>query len=225
MAHPLPAHVSGDAIASASARRLLADRAYGSLKKWFQTGDYPPGTFLSERQLSGRLRMSTTPVKSALLRLEMEGFVKISPHQGIVVRGLSFQEILNVFDIREALECFVARKVAGKLSQEQVARLRQNLRDMDDAVRKKDVKDATRLDTEFHAALCDCLGNSEMTHIIWRMREKLHRMIFGKLSRTPDRLRTSALEHAAIAKAVIEGNGERAAELIRKHLDYGKTLR
>jgi DNA-binding GntR family transcriptional regulator len=202
----------------------MAERAYDSLKKRFQSGDDPPGTLLSERQLSGRLGMSKTPIKLALMRLEMEGFVTISS-QGIVVRGLSDQEILDIFDTREALECYVAQRVAGNLIPDQVARLRQNLKDMDEAVRKKDVKDATRLDTEFHAALCDCLGNGELSQTIWRMREKLHRIISGKLSRTPDRLLTSAQEHAAIANAVIEGDGQRAALLIQKHLEYGLELR
>jgi DNA-binding GntR family transcriptional regulator len=210
---------------AASARKLLADRAYDALKRSLQAGEYPPGSFLSERQLAGRLRMSKTPIKSALVRLELEGFVKISPQQGIVVREPSVQEILDIFDLREALECFVARRVAGKLTADHVARLRRNLKDMDDAVRSQNVQEATRLDTEFHAALCDCLGNREISQTIWRMREKLHHLIFGRLTRNPARIRSSAQEHAGVAKAVIEGNGDRAAELLREHLVYGREFR
>jgi DNA-binding GntR family transcriptional regulator len=211
-------------VAASPARKLMAERAYETLKGLFQSGTYPPGSFLSERQLSHRLGMSKTPIKSALVRLELEGFIKISPQQGIVVRELSVQEIVDLFDIREALECYVARRVAGHLSAEQVAGLLRNLKEMEKAVRQKDVQEATRLDTEFHATLCDCLGNREISQTLWRMREKLHRMIFGKLSRNPARMQTSAQEHAAIAEAVIRGQGERAAELIRKHLGLGLQL-
>jgi len=206
------------------ARKLMADRAYDALKGWFQNNSYPPGTFLSERRLAAKLGMSKTPVKSALVRLEMEGFVRISPQQGIVVREPSVGEILDLFDLREALECFVVQKVAGKLSQDQVRRLRTNLKEMDVAVRARDVLEATRLDTEFHATICEFLANREITQSLWRMREKLHRLILGNLSRIPERMVSSAREHGRIAEALIKGDGPSAAERVREHLEYGRNL-
>ncbi len=211
-------------MAASPARKLMADRAYDSLKGWLQSGSYPPGTFLSERQLAGRLGMSKTPVKSALVRLEMEGYVRISPQQGIVVREPSVAEILDLFDLREALETFVVLRVAGTLAPEQIRRLRKNLKDMEAAVRERDPHEATRLDTEFHAMLGDFLGNREITLSLWRMREKLHRLILSNLSRIPERMVSSAREHAAIAEAVIRGQGARAAEFVKQHLEYGRNL-
>src|SRR6185503_14051620 len=130
------------------ARRLLADRAYDALKSSLQSGKYPPGTFLSERQLALGLGMSKTPLKSALVRLEQEGFLRISPQQGIVVREPSVQEIVEIFDLREAIETFVVRRIAGKLTSDQASQIKQNLRKQEEAVRKAHVGEATRLDTE-----------------------------------------------------------------------------
>src|SRR6185436_262357 len=211
-------------MASTPARRLLADRAYDALKGSLQSGKYPPGTFLSERQLALGLGMSKTPLKSALVRLEQEGFLRISPQQGILVREPSVQEIVELFDLREAIETFVVLRIAGKLGPNQIAHLRENIREQAEAVRKADVAEATRLDTEFHTMVCGFLGNREMSQTLARMREKLHILILGNLTRRPQRLATSYREHAAIAAAVIKGRGSHAVDLVRKHLEYGRNL-
>ena len=99
-------------------RPTLATRAYEDLRALFQDGTYSPGDFLTEGELARRLRMSKTPVRTALTRLEMDGFVTVSPQQGIVVREPSIHEIVDLFDIRTALETFVVRRLAGNLTPE-----------------------------------------------------------------------------------------------------------
>ena len=91
----------------ASARGLLKERAYDEIKRMVLTGELNPGTFLAERQLAARLGMSKTPVRSALERLESEGFIRISPQQGAIIRDLSLDEITDQYEIRTALETFV----------------------------------------------------------------------------------------------------------------------
>ena len=212
------------AMKNGAARRLLQDRAYEELKGLIQGGTYPAGTFLSERQLAGRLGMSKTPIKSALTRLDMEGFVAVSPQQGIVVREPSIREIMDLFDIREALEMFVVRRMAGRLAPAQAARVRENLREQGRAARSRDVEAATRLDAEFHIMICDFLGNREISQALWRMREKLHRLILGNFTRVPRRMGDSVREHAGIARAIFRGQGEVAAERVREHLNVGRQL-
>src|SRR5437899_8390145 len=97
-------------------RALLKDRAYDRIKVRLLNDDYPPGSFLSERQLAENLGMSKTPVKAALERLESEGFISVSPQQGIVVRELSVHEIADQYEIRAALESYTVRALAGRLT-------------------------------------------------------------------------------------------------------------
>jgi DNA-binding GntR family transcriptional regulator len=209
---------------SGAARNLLQERAYEELKGLIQGGTYPPGTFLSERLLAGRLGMSKTPIKSALTRLDMEGFVAVSPQQGIVVREPSVREILDLFDLREAIETFAVQRIAGRLTPEQAGRLKANLRAQAKAAREKDVEMATRLDAEFHTLLCDFLGNREISQTLWRMREKLHRLILGNFRRIPRRMAESVKEHAGIGRAVLQGKGALAQERVRTHLEVGRQL-
>src|SRR5262245_64625446 len=110
------------------ARSFLKDRAYEGIKQRLLNSDYPPGSFLSERQLAESLGMSKTPVKAALERLESEGFITVSPQQGIVVRELSVGEIADQYEIRAALESYTLRTLAGRLTVDQVAQVRANLK-------------------------------------------------------------------------------------------------
>lgn len=205
-------------------RPTLANRAYDDLKALFQNGTYPPGDFLTEGELAKRLKMSKTPVRTALTRLEMDGYVTVSPQQGIVVREPSIREIVDLFDIRMALETFVVRRLAGNLTPEQTARLRENLDAQGRAVKDRSNEAATRLDTEFHLLLCEFLDNREILQAMERLRGKLHRIILGIQTRSPERMMDGWREHEGIAEAVNQGRGEQAAQRIVQHLEWGKKF-
>jgi DNA-binding GntR family transcriptional regulator len=205
-------------------RPTLAVRAYDDLKSLFQNGTYAPGDFLTEGELARRLKMSKTPVRTALTRLEMDGFVAVSPQQGIVVREPSIHEIIDLFDIRMALETFVVRKLAGNLTPDQTARLRQNLDAQARSVKEHDHDAYTRLDTEFHILLCEFHDNREITHTMERLRGKLHLIILGIQGRSPERMVDGWREHEAIAESVKQGRGDQAAQRIVQHIEWGKKF-
>jgi DNA-binding GntR family transcriptional regulator len=206
-----------------SSRALLKRQAYEELKKMILHEIFPPGTFLSERQLSQRLQMSKTPIRAALERLEMEGFVSVAPQQGILVRGLSMDEVVDLFDIRRALETFVVRQLAGRLARDQVRQLEANLEAQERSARREDLTDYTRLDADFHLMLCRFHGNQEIEKVIMRLRDKMFQVV-ARVSRTPGRSITSYGEHVAILDAVVREEGELAATRMDEHLLYGKQF-
>ena len=205
-------------------RPTLATKAYEDLKSLLLKGTYSPGDFLTEGELARRLRMSKTPVRTALTRLEMDGFVTVSPQQGIVVRESSIHEVMDLFDIRMALETFVVRRLATTITPAQIAQLKANLEAQAKAVRERDNLEATRLDTEFHLLLCEFAGNREIRDVMERLRGKLHRIILGIQNKNPERISDGWREHEAIAEAVIQGRGEQAAQRVTQHLEWGKKF-
>src|SRR5690606_34259757 len=103
-------------------------------------GEFPAGAFLSERQLAGRLAMSKTPIRAAIERLELEGFVRVAPRRGVVVREPGVVEIADQFEVRSALEAFVLRSLAGRLSGDQVERVEANLAAQRETIGPGDVR-------------------------------------------------------------------------------------
>lgn len=208
----------------APVRGLLKERAYELIKGRLLSDEYPPGSFLSERVLAEALGMSKTPVKAALERLEAEGYITVSPQQGIVVRELSLREIADQYEIRTALECYVLRTLAGKLTAEQVERVRAQLAVQERHRHTAEVARAVELDAEFHIQFVEYLGNEEILRVIARLRDKMQRIVAQVFRVSPARFATSYEEHRAIAEAVIGGDGPRAAELIERHLTTGQRL-
>jgi DNA-binding GntR family transcriptional regulator len=200
----------------------LKVKAYRELKQLIQGGTLAGGQFLSERQLADRLKMSKTPIKAALERLELEGFVTVSPQQGIVVRQLTIQEVADQFELRMALECYVVKSVAGRLSPEQLQPMARNLREQSTAARARKVSRLVELDAEFHLLLCRAFGNEAILECMAQHRAKMHRVIYQVMSQARDRLADAVDEHRGIFSAVREGNPELAVELVVKHLDFGK---
>jgi GntR family transcriptional regulator, rspAB operon transcriptional repressor len=203
---------------------LLKDQAYARLKELIKTGEAPSGTFFSEKRLSSLLGMSKTPIRAALERLEAEGFVTTSPRQGAVVRGLSLKEVVDLFDLRFALETFVVRHLAGRLNEPQARRIRENLEAQLLCAETGDVDRYTQLDTDFHVAICDCFGNQEIVRIMWHLKDKLYLVILNVMRQNPTRMETSTEEHSKVVDELIDGDGERAAAAMLKHLEYGKQF-
>jgi len=201
---------------------LLKEQAYLELKRLIQDAEFPPGMFLSERQLALKLGMSKTPIKAALERLETEGFLSVAPQQGIVVRDLSLTEIADQFEIREALETYVLRALASKLTPASRSQIAAHLDEQRAATVANDLLAIARLDADFHLLFCTLLGNQEILKTLSQLRDKVHRAITRVALNNPDRTWPNLSEHEAIATALLAGEGELAAQRLVEHLAYGR---
>jgi DNA-binding GntR family transcriptional regulator len=198
-------------------------RAYAELKELIQTGVLAPNTFLSERQLAQHLGMSKTPIRSALEHLEAQGLLAVSPQQGIVVKELSAHEIIDLFDMRLAIEPFVVSRLARRsLAPGPVACAEKNLAEQRSAARAGDAVLATRLDVEFHLLLAELLDNREMMAWLTRCFDKMHRSILRINTLAAGRLLKSYQDHATILEAALGAKGDLAAQAMIDHLRYGK---
>lgn len=200
----------------------LQSRAYAELRRLIASGEFPPGSFLSERQLALQFGMSKTPIHVALERLESEGFVTISAQQGIMVRGMTVEDIVDHYELREAIEAWVVRRLAGKLTAGQIDQLRENLSRQEAAIQMDDLVALMHLDQEMHYLLCSYLNNREIMTTMERLRDKIHQVIVRVTHTDRSRPAESTAEHVQIVEAVISGEGEQAARLMVAHLEAGK---
>lgn len=207
---------------SRPARGLFKSQAYDAIKRMILSGELPPGAFLAERPLAAQLGMSTTPVRSALQRLEVERLISISPQQGAVVRDVSFREVTELYEIRMALEPFVARRIAGRLTPAQVECVHINLDAQRENLTRRDIGLCVRLDEDFHTLFSEFLDNREILRVMSTLRDKTHRVFHRVFSLNPARMEGSYQEHVVIAETIIRGDSDVAAERVACHLDYGR---
>lgn len=202
-------------------KESLKDQAYSRIKERIQDTTFSPDEFLSERKLSLLLGMSKTPIKAALERLEQEGFVRVSPQQGIIVRELSMKEVADQFELRSALEVFVVRAVAGQLTNKQSAEIERNLVNQHKAAKKDAVRRLVELDAQFHLMLCNALGNQAIIDCLAQHQSRVHRVIFEVMSKAPGRLTEAVAEHEEIFAAVQDGQAAKGVKLLKQHLQFG----
>ncbi|MEZ4632654.1 MAG: GntR family transcriptional regulator [Deinococcales bacterium] len=181
----------------------LKEQAYQQLKKLILSEELPINGFLSERGLAEQLGMSKTPIRLAIERLEHEGFVRVSPQQGIVVTALSFEEILDYIEYRLALESFVVQAISGKLTQEQITSLEQHLAQQKALLAEE--ANATQhtavilADRDFHSLLMHFKGNQQILQALGRQQDMIFRVAHRIYQRYPARREQSYLEHQELA--------------------------
>ncbi len=205
-------------------RSLLKERAFDVIKQKIMDEEFPPGSFLAERKLALMLGMSKTPIKSALERLEVEGFVTISPQQCILVRELPIDEIADQYEIRTALETHVVRGLAKRITETQVSFLQDNLALQRETADTADVVDWVERDAAFHLVLAEQYGNKAIYRTMLDLKNRMHRVIARVFRLQPLRSKESLDEHQAIVSAIISGKAEEAASLITIHLQRGRDL-
>jgi len=200
---------------------LLKDIAYKKIKELILNDYFETGKLLSERELIDILTMSKTPIKSALVRLETERFVTISSKQGIYVNDLSIQRIIDIYDLRTALETFNCRQLVGKLTEDQSIRLQQNLSETEEVVEKLDVREFTELDHSFHLLISEFVNNLEIHRILLNYHDHLQRITFKHLRKDPNRMRVFWQEHVEIYNYIKNGD-TRCVESMENHLQDSK---
>jgi DNA-binding GntR family transcriptional regulator len=217
----------------AAPRPALKEQAFTSVRSLILNGELAAGSFISERQMVQRLGMSKTPIRVAFERLARDGFVDILPQRGVRVRAMTDKEVVDHYDLRIALETWVARRAAERCDSGAAAALDERIaaqvslqRRVARAGRRPDPKDLTAYideDAQFHAILSGLAANAEVTRVLANQRERLARVIAQIILTTPALLTSSIAEHRAIREAVVDGDGDRAARAMAEHLERGKA--
>src|SRR5262249_41724470 len=141
-----------------------ADGVYEVLRQCIVEGDFAPGQRLLSDALATELKVSRTPVREALRKLEAEGLVEASGRAGLTVRAISEEDLSELFYVREALEGMAARLAAENASEAATLDLHALLDEMAEALAHSDLKLIRALTGEFHMAVCRASRNKRLMH-------------------------------------------------------------
>jgi DNA-binding GntR family transcriptional regulator len=176
-----------------------------------------PGTALDEETLAKRFGASRTPVREALRELAAGGLVALRPHRAPIVAAVDQQRVADMFEVMADLEALCAARAAVAISPAQRLQLEAHHLDMGEAVRLGDVSSYRAGNVIFHGLIYDAAGNAHLREIALATRTRLAPYRGAQLE-APQRLSASYAEHEAILTAILRGNANQAATLIRRHL-------
>ena len=195
----------------------LSDTVFEQLRAQVLSGELERGSLHSIYELADRYEVSRTPVREAVVRLADTGLVSVERNRGIRVRGLSSEEIRNVFEIRLLLEVPGAAHAAVVYGSEEISRLESNLRAMHDAVARDDVDAFSASDYALHAEVLASFGNPRLNEYVRSLRDFTRDMGAVTLRHTRSLLDVGT-EHEPIVDAIRSGDPVSAADAMAEHL-------
>jgi DNA-binding GntR family transcriptional regulator len=199
------------------------DRAYRTLRAEILDGQLEPGTVLQEVEQSTRLGVSRTPVREALRQLAADGLVEANG-RGTVVTGVSRDDIVSLYELREALEGKAASLAAQRHDHEPFLAIRDRLSEAPQllALGEEGLAAYFAIVDELDDAIEAAVGNPFLAASLRSV--QLHSARIRRLSRhNPDRLRAAAGEHLLIVDAILARDAELAAHATHVHLHMSLT--
>lgn len=201
----------------------IADQIFEQLERDILSGKYARGEQLSEVRLAAELGVSRTPVREAIRRLEQENILEESG-QGLVVVGITYEDLMDMYEIRLAVESQAARRAAEYISDAELEEMR-NIVDLQRYYAEKGGPDASNqirdLDSQFHALLYRCSGSRAYYNVLSSLHKKTTKYRKASVSRKSRALK-SVEEHAAIYQALAAHDGDAACAAAIRHLTFAR---
>ena len=175
-----------------------------------------PGTKLAEQKIADVFQVSRTLVRQALNQLSRDRLVTLEPARGAFVAMPSPEEARQVFEVRAMLESQMVRELCGRITDAQLAELRQHLKAEREAVARTDVPGRTRLLADFHVVLARQLGNEVLAQLLSDLLKRSS--LISLMYQSAHSAEHSQQEHAEIVDALAARDPRAAVRLMTRHL-------
>ena len=189
------------------------------MREQIATGALQPHDQLRQENLALEFGVSVPPVREALKSLEAEGLVVYAPHRGYFVAAMSAADLADNYRIRELLETEAIRRSVPALEASDMRRMREAIRDIEQASRTENVTALAAANRRFHFTLFEAAEMPRMTEIIrvlWEASDRYRSVYFS----FPEHRRRVNAEHRQIMRAVSQRDPASAVKLLRAHREH-----
>ncbi|WP_040302181.1 GntR family transcriptional regulator [Afipia clevelandensis] len=196
--------------------KSLVDQVYEVILDALCDGMFKPGERLTQESIAARLNVSRQPVTHALAVLKAQGFLA-QGRQGLTVTAVDPGFFAAIYQIRSAVEPLAVKLATPRLTRDSVARGRALIDHGAAQVAAGDSRASLQADMDFHSFIYELSGNpliAETMRLHWRHL----RRAMGEVLRHPGMSISVWKEHGRILDEMIRGDGDAAAELMRRHL-------
>ena len=193
----------------------IGDQIYETLLKQIIDHKLKPGERLIEEQIGRDLGVSRTPLRDAISALARDGFVKVEPRRGASVRDFQLKDLIELYDIRMAVEGLAAKLAAGNIKHDILKRLASDFA-------KNDAGVLLEADTNLHRIIIESCGNAKLQEILVNLTNLVQAFRTAGY-KSKSRSKSATVYHIKIVKALMNGNGDGAEKLMREHIEKTKN--
>ena len=203
-------------------RSSLKDQALEVIRQDLVSGEIRPGEIHSAASMAARLGTSSGPVREAMLTLVEQGIMEVVPNRGFRVTDLSDHDLDEVHELRMMLEVPAMGRLAELGLGAHAGAVRAAARHCEEAARRQDLSEFLVTDREFHLGLLELLGNGRLVKFVGQLRDQTRLYGLQVLARE-GRLQESAAEHVELLAAIDDGDADRTALVMARHLAHARS--
>ncbi|MCG8403324.1 MAG: GntR family transcriptional regulator [Firmicutes bacterium] len=201
----------------------IRDIVYEELKAAIVNGKIKQGQRIIEKEYAQRMNISRTPVREALRKLEIEGFVEYLPRKGVVVKSFSNEDIVEIYDIRDALESLAMKYVIENITEAEIKILKQSLEDMDKARAKRDVFSVFEACKVFNETILNSSKKPRLINIVSTLEKYISLLRNVTMKDDFSRIEDALIEHREIFDAIEKKDVISAQQAIKRHNEASKN--
>lgn len=202
--------------------KSMTQLAQDELERLIMVGEFLPGERLSEQAVAERLNVSRGPVREAFRALVEAGLLVAERNRGVLVRRISPQEVMDLYEVRAALEGEVAASVVPRLDEPGLAQLDTIVAEMARLAQADDAEAFFPLNVSFDTLLLELCPNRKLVDAYNAVTRQITLFRRRRLQ-TAASMRRSAAEHAKLVGVLRSGDRDKAREAFRKHVMTGRS--
>ena len=195
----------------------LRDVVFNTLRDAILTGKIEPGERLMELHLAKKLGVSRTPIREAIRMLELEGLAVTVPRKGAQVAKLSEKDLIDVLEIRDALDELAVKSTCGKMQEKDFDELQEALEAFEKETRGGDVRTIVEADEAFHNIIYRATDNPRLMTLVQNLKEQMYRYRYEYIKDNAD-YDTLIAEHNAILDGLRRKDEEYVRTVMHTHL-------
>lgn len=199
-------------------KKTLSEQAYETIKQMIIYCEIEPGKDIDQKELAQTLGYnSVTPVREALILLQNEKLVEIFPRKGIRVSEVSYDDVVDNYQLREIMEPTVFMYTASQISEKMISYHRNALKEIENTLDKGfDLRNYLQLDMAFHLDLLAPLNNRNLASVLRGVYEQNARYrMSAMMQRDP---RSMLAEHMHIIDALSAKDYTAAIDYLKEHI-------
>ncbi|RED43760.1 GntR family transcriptional regulator [Aestuariispira insulae] len=188
---------------------------YAALLQAIERGEFQPGSRLIETELAERFKVSRTPVREVLNRMESQGIASRDGKGGLIVAELSQDQLGELYDIREVLEGFAARLAARHAAPAEIELLKEMI--ASGKLVEGEARELAIANKQFHQQLHNCTHNQYLQQMLSSVQRSLA-LLSGTTLAEPARVVVSEKEHRMLVEAIENRDEDKAEQVARNHV-------
>ena len=204
-------------------RKSLGEHVYERLKEAIVDGEMEAGSRIIENQIADAMRISRTPVREAIHKLDRTGFLERIPSGGFVVARLTREGIEEVFGIRSVLESYAASLAARKYKEGELKPLEDKLEEYRSCLKKGRLDALNQINTDFHNTLYALSRSPRLVKMIGDLKDQIAR--FRRILLDDEKMaEISDRDHNKMLEAIKNRDPDKVEKLVKEHILRGQKM-